>query len=213
MSDQPPEDSDEYVVLPESALQFLPSEWRRHLQESADGGRAVLKSVDRELSALSKLTSSLFSLATLKHVQARLTAYKFSATTEAILELDMLTTAFAVTYVRLQQGGGGSGFARGSLPEPLRPIHDEIVDLRNKRFAHSAGHHSISDAMEIGFSDGNFEIELGLDLRFHVGGRTEWPKLVKFVDELMVDRMEKLRARLEEKTGQRWRMPKGPAPE
>jgi hypothetical protein len=50
----------------------------------------------------------------------------------AFLELDMLTTAFVATYVRLHTGGSGSGFARDALPEALRSAHDEIIDMRNK---------------------------------------------------------------------------------
>ncbi|MFC7053073.1 hypothetical protein ACFQI3_10280 [Hansschlegelia quercus] len=212
MLDQPFEDGHEYVVLPEEALEFLPQHWRDQMQEIVDDGRAVLRSVDNELSSLSRLTRSLGTLVTLKHIQSRLTLYRFAPTMEAILELDMLTTAFVVTYARLHQGGGGSGFGRGALPERLRPIHDDIIDLRNKRFAHNAGHHSVSDALEIGFGDGRFEIKLGLALGFHVGGPREWLELVKFIDELMADRMEKVRARLEAKTGRPWEMPKGPPP-
>lgn len=213
MSDPRDEGGDEYVVLPEEALQFLPPEWRDQLQGMVDDSRAVLVSVDNELSSLSRLSSSLVTLVTLKHIQSRLTTYRFSATMDAILELDMLTTAFVITYARLHEGGGGSGFGREKLPEHLRPIHDDILVLRNKRFAHNDGHHSIADAMEIGFSDGRFEIKLGLQLGFHVGGPREWPELVEFIDELMADRMEKLRVRLEAKTGRPWKLPEGPPPE
>ena len=148
---EPREEENEYIVVPEEALEQLPAEWREALQARVADGRAVLKSVDKELSALSRLSASFVTLVSLKHVQGRLSAYKFVATMETILELDMLTTAFVVTYARLQEGGGGSGFSRDSLPEALRPIHDEILDLRNKRFAHQAGHHSVTDAMEVDF--------------------------------------------------------------
>lgn len=39
---------------------------------------------------------------------------------EAFLELEMLTTAFVVTYVRLHQGGSRGGISRDSIPEKLR---------------------------------------------------------------------------------------------
>lgn len=204
------DESDEFIVVPEEALDQLPQEWRDALQKVVADGRAVLKSVDKELSALSRLSTSLVTLVSLKHVQDRLSAYRFAATMEAILELDMLTTAFVVTYVRLQEGGGGSGFSRDALPEPLRPIHDEILDLRNKRFAHQAGHHSITDAMEVGFDQEGFKLELGLQLGFHVGGRREWPELVNFIDAMMAERLGKVQARLTEKTGRPWTFPKGP---
>lgn len=62
---------------------------------------------------------------------------------DAILELEMLITAFVVTYTRLSQGGAFSGFDRSELPEKFRPFHDEIIELRNQRFAHNDGHHTI----------------------------------------------------------------------
>ena len=207
------DDDGEYVVFSAEALQFLPPEWRKELQAQLDDSRSVLKTVDKELSALSKLTTSLVDMVTLKYIQGRLTAFKFSATMAAFLELDMLTTAFVVTYARLQQGGGGSGFGPDVLPAHLRPVHEAIIELRNKRFAHNTGHHSISDAMEIGFVNGHFEIKLGLQVEYRIGGAPEWPELVNFIDVMMVDRMEKIRARLEAKTGRTWETPKGPPPD
>jgi hypothetical protein len=209
--DETGDEPNEYFAVPEEALDQLPPEWRDELQAIVADGRAVLKSVDKELSALSRLSTSLVTLVSLKHVQDRLSAFRFAATMEAILELDMLTTAFVVTYARLHEGGGGSGFSRDVLPRPLRPIHDEILELRNKRFAHQAGHHSVTDAMEVGFDDEGFKLKLGLQLGFHVGGRREWPELLNFIDAMMVERLEKLQTRLTEKTGRAWAFPKGAA--
>jgi len=207
------DDSDEYYVIPEEAIQYLPAEWREQFQAMAEDGRAVLKSVDSELSQLSRLSFASINLVTLKHIKQRLTDYQFAPTMEAILENEMLVTAFVVTYARLQQGGVGSGFGRDALPEPLRRFHDEIINLRNKRFAHNAGHHTINEAMEVGFQDGRFEIQLGSELRIQIGGAPEWQELVDFVDGLMADRMDKVISKLDQKTGFKWSLPKGPPPE
>ncbi|MFL0357607.1 hypothetical protein ACI5KX_14170 [Erythrobacter sp. GH1-10] len=204
---------DEYYVIPEEALSYLPREWREQLQTMADDGRAILKSVDSELSQLSRLTIASVNLVTLKHIKERLTEYRFAPTMEAIFENEMLVTAFVVTYARLQQGGVGSGFARGALPEHLRSFHDEILELRNKRFAHNAGHHTIKEAMEINFRDGRFEVQLGSEVRIQIGGAPEWQELVDFLDGLVADRMDRVIAKLTEKTGSDWSLPKGPAPE
>src|SRR3546814_10507495 len=67
----------------------------------------------------------------------------------AFLEFDMLTTAFVATYVRLHTGGSGSGFARDALPEALRSAHDELIDMRNKRYAHVAEHDSVGSVAKI----------------------------------------------------------------
>lgn len=204
-----PEDAaEEYYVVPEEALQFLPEELRTHYQAMADNGRAILKSVDNELAQLSRISASSEAMVVLKHIQKRLAAYEFAADMDAFLELDMLTTAFVVTYVRLHQGGSGSGFSRDALPPHLRESHDQIIELRNKRFAHSAGHHSASDALEIGFGDNRFHIKLGFSLGYYIGGANEWHELVKVLDALIADRLDKVVERLREKTGYEWVLPK-----
>lgn len=204
---------DEYYVVPEEAIPYLPREWQEQLQAMADDGRAILKSIDSELSQLSRLTFASVNLVTLKHIKKRLAEYRFAPTMEAIFENEMLVTAFVVTYARLQQGGVGSGFARGTLPEHLRGFHDEILDLRNKRFAHNAGHHTIKEAMEINFQDGRFVAQLGSEVRIQIGGAPEWQELVEFLDGLVADRMDKVIAKLTEKTGSEWSLPIGPPPE
>ncbi|WP_106640620.1 hypothetical protein [Allosphingosinicella vermicomposti] len=62
------DDPDEYYVIPGEAIQYLPAEWREQLQAMADDGRAILKSVDSELSQLSRLSFASINLVTLKHV-------------------------------------------------------------------------------------------------------------------------------------------------
>lgn len=204
------ENPNEYYVLPEEALQYLPVEWRDELQAFADDGRAVLKSVDAELSQVARISNSFATMATLKHIRGRLAEYKFSADMKAFLELDMLTTAFVVTYARLQEGGNGSGFSRDVLPKRLRSAHDQIIELRNKRFAHNGDHHTVENAMEVGFEDGRFSFVFNFKLGFYVGGANEWHELVDFLDALIVERVGKLLERLKMKTGREWVWPSGP---
>lgn len=165
--DELEDDPDEYYVIPAEAIQYLPSEWREQLQAMADDGRAILKSVDSELSQLSRLTFASIDLVTLKYVKQRLADYRFEPTMEAILENEMLVTAFVITYTRLQQGGVASGFAKGALPRNLHKFHDEIIELRDKRFAHNAGHHTIREASKLevmsGCAIGDLNCHIQLD--------------------------------------------------
>ncbi|MGY3075433.1 hypothetical protein ACVWZZ_001804 [Bradyrhizobium sp. LM6.10] len=145
MSIESVDEAEEYYVVPEEALELLPEEWRNHFQAMMGDHRAVLKSGDRELSQFIRISKSFSTLAALKHAQKRLAEYKFAADMDTLMDLEILTTAFVVTYVRLHLGeNGSSGFSRDALPEKLRGIHDQIIEFRNKRFAHSDHHHSIS---------------------------------------------------------------------
>jgi hypothetical protein len=206
-------DGEEYVVIPEEAFQLLPPEWREHCHAIAEDGRRVLTSVNPELSQLARLSNSFATLVTLKHISQRLRAFRFAPEMDTLLDLDMLTTSFAVTYVRLSQGGTGSGFTHRDLPEALRAAHHEIIDLRNKRFAHNDAHHSVENALAINIQDGRFAVELRFQLGFYVGGASAWHELVDFLDAFYYGRLEAVFERLRRATGREWLMPQEPGPE
>jgi hypothetical protein len=158
------EEPQEYVAFPEEAIKYLPEEWKKHLYALKEEGQGVLEAADENLKKLNRLVHAFPTMASLRYIQHRLASTKFEATTEWMFETDMLTLAFVTTYVRLIHGGTGSGVSRSSLPAELRPVHDNIIELRNKRYAHNDRHDSITGSLEIGFEDGEFDINVGFTL-------------------------------------------------
>lgn len=205
-------ETEDHYIVPEEVFQYLPEPWRGQVEKVLEDGHTVLRSVDKELNNLTRLVNSFPTLVSLKHIAKRLSQYEFAADMDTILDLDMLTTAFVVTYARLEDGGKGSGFSRDALPTHLREAHDHILEIRNKRFAHNAGHHSTQNALRVNFVEDHFAIEFDLTLGYHIGGASEWQEIVPILDALFYDRMDKIFAKLREKTGREWRMPEGPQP-
>ncbi|MCM2438513.1 hypothetical protein HGO34_02120 [Agrobacterium vitis] len=206
------DDEKEYVAFPEEAIKYLPAEWQEHIYALKEDGQTVLASVDESLNNLNRLVHAFPTMASLRYIQHRLASTNFEATMEWTLENDMLTLAFVTTYCRLVDGGLGSGVSRKALPAKLRPVHDNIVELRNKRYAHNVGHDTISGNLVIGFEGGKFDLSVSFNMGFHVGGALEWEPLVIFLDELMISRLQKQLEKLKEKTGREWSFPSGPAP-
>ncbi|NEI65024.1 hypothetical protein [Rhizobium leguminosarum] len=206
------EESQEFVEFPEEVIKYLPEEWQQHLYALKEEGQAVLAKVDDDLKNLNRLVHAFPTMASLRYIQHRLSSTNFEASMEWALENDMLILAFVTTYARLIDGGIGSGVSRRTLPAELRPAHDNIIELRNKRYAHNAGHDSITANLVIGFEDGKFEVSVNFDMGFHVGGALEWKPLVIFLDELMFRRLQVQLQRLTEKTGRQWTFPSGPPP-
>ncbi|TIX41475.1 MAG: hypothetical protein E5V40_10195 [Mesorhizobium sp.] len=202
-----------YVVFPEESIKYLPEAWRKHIYALKEEGQGVLEAADKNLKILNRLVQAFPTMASLRYIHHRLSSTKFGATMEWVLENDMLTLAFVTTYARLMDGGNGSGVARGALPAELRPVHDKIIELRNKRYAHNAGHDSITGSLEIGFEDGKFDVGVKFNMGFHVGGALEWKPLVEFLDGLMFQRLHAQLEKLKEKTGREWTFPSGPPPE
>lgn len=206
------EEPQEYVVFPEEAIKYLPEEWKKYLYALKEEGQGVLEAADDNLKILNRLVHAFPTMASLRYIQHRLASTKFEPTMEWVLENDMLTLAFVTTYVRLIDGGIGSGVSRGALPPELRSVHDNIIELRNKRYAHNAGHDSITGSLEIRFEDGKFDIGVNFNMGFHVGGALEWEPLVVFLDNLMFSRLHVQLEKLKQKTGREWTFPSGPPP-
>ncbi|MER9022689.1 hypothetical protein NKI01_09030 [Mesorhizobium sp. M0815] len=202
----------EYFVMPEEAVQFLPPEWRDALRTIVADGRAVLEAVDSDIKKVIRLVGAFPAMTSLRYSQHRLSTAVFEPTTDTILEHEMLTTAFVIAYVRLMDGGQGSGVSRNALPTHLRRAHDEIVELRNKRFAHNVGHESVEGMLEIGFENGRFDLNVSFRMGYYVRGADEWGELVAFLDQLMFERLGKLLEKLTQKTGHEWKFPSGPPP-
>lgn len=205
------EDDDGMIRISEDAFQHLPDEMRIELEAFAEEGRAVFAKVGGHLDRASKISRSMVHVLMLRHIQERLWNRKYTPDMESILDLDMLTTAFVVTYVRLHLGGGSSGFDRNDLPEHLRERHDEILTMRNERFAHDDPETSlITDVTEIWYVEGVYELHSSLSLRYQFGGSPDWKDLIDAIEAILAARSEKLIRRMTAVSGAEWRMATGP---
>lgn len=205
---------DEYVCIPEELIKHLPSEYRVDVDAKKQHVKDVLKIADKDIKNLIRLTNAIPTTSSLRYIHHRLETAKFDVTTEAVMEQEMLTTAFIVTYSRLfASGSGGSGVSRKQIPAHLRAIHDDIIELRNKRYAHNGEHETIGSDVQIDFDGTDFNVSLEIDFCFHVGGKDEWGELVAFLDAHMHQRLAKILSRLKTKTGYEWTTPVGPAPD
>lgn len=202
-----------YFAIPEEAIEFLPPEWRDEIHAVREDGLSVLRAVDSDIKKLVRLAKAFPAMVSLRYIQSRLASADFRPTTEALLEHDMLTLAFVVAYVRVVDGNQGSGVSRDALPAHLRQAHDEIITLRNRRFAHNAEHQSVEGALEIGLESGQFHLNVSFSLGYYIRGANEWGQLVSFLDELMFNRLHKQLEKLRQKTGREWTFPSGPPPE
>ncbi|MFM0226127.1 hypothetical protein [Paraburkholderia dipogonis] len=203
-------EDDKYVYVPEELFELLPEEFRAAAQARKEEGSNLLRIVDDDLQRFVRLGGTFQALTSLQYNHRRLRALKFEATTETFFEHELLTTAFVVTYSRVVSGR--SGVSRTHLPAHLREVHDDLIEIRNKRYAHDDDHKSIRTGMHIDFDETECRIALEINLGFHWGGRNEWEELVTFLDGYMYKRLQKTLGRLKDKTGREWKFPIGPGP-
>lgn len=206
-------EDDEYVYIPEELFQHLPHEYLEAFEARKQENSNILQIADNDIRNLIRLTNAIPTTTSLGYIYRRLRTAKFEITTEAMMEQEMLTTAFVVTYSRLfVSGNGGSGVARDQIPAHLRAVHDDLIEIRNQRYAHNGGHETISSGIQFDFDDTEVRIKVQMSLGLYIGGRDEWEELVTFLDGHMHERLQKILGRLKAKTGYEWKFPVGPGP-
>ncbi|NVK17765.1 MAG: hypothetical protein HWE30_03630 [Methylocystaceae bacterium] len=206
-------EDDEFVYIPEELFEHLPEAYRQAAEATKQKGEEILRIADKDIQSLIRLMKATPTTSSLSYIFHRLRTTQFELTMESVMEQEILTAAFIVTYGRLAASSTGvTGIKRKSIPEHLRPVHDEIIDLRNKRYAHNGAHETVDGGVEIIFDENGFKLNLQMHLGFHVGGKNEWEELITFIDSLMHERLTKILDRLKERTGYEWTIPNGPPP-
>ncbi|WP_429819120.1 hypothetical protein [Ensifer sp. B1-9] len=216
MENSPPViwEDDKYVYVPEELFKHLPPEYLEAVEARKQQGSNILQIADNDIKGLIRLVNAIPTTASLSYIYHRLRNANFDVTTEALMEQEMLTTAFVVTYSRLfVSGNGASGVAEDQIPAHLKAVHDDLIEMRHQRYAHNGGHDTISSGVRFDFDDTEIRINLQMSLGLYVGGRDEWGELVTFLDAHMHERLQKILGRLRAKTGYEWKFPVGPGPD
>jgi hypothetical protein len=171
-------EDDDYVYVPEELFKHLPKEYREAVQARKEEGEQLLRIVDRDIQGLIRLMNAIPTTASLTYIFHRLRTTKFTITSEAWMEQEVLTTAFVVTYGRLfAKGEGATGLSDSAIPNHLKPVHDELIELRNRRYAHNASHETVNSGINVNFDDDGFEVRIQMNLGIYIGGRNEWEEL------------------------------------
>ncbi|MCI9500203.1 MAG: hypothetical protein HFE69_21475 [Enterobacter hormaechei subsp. steigerwaltii] len=207
-------ENESFLRISKEEFSKLPEEFRDAIHACFHRGNIKISEADHDLQNLIRWGKAVPTTSSLRYIFRRLRETKFEATMESAFEQEMLTTAFVVAYSRLfVDGKGTAGISRKKIPKHLRSVHDEIIQIRHERYAHNGRHDSLSSNLEIIYDGSNFNLDLQLSFGLFIGGRNEWEELVKFIDEYMVDQLQKILLRLKEKTGSEWIFPSDPNPD
>ncbi|KGA60031.1 MULTISPECIES: hypothetical protein [Proteus] len=204
---------DDYYIVSEELFSKLPADLRAPFEQIMKRGAEIISDCDKEIESLIRLIKVIPTVTSLSYIYRRLRTTNFEITTESMMEQEMLTTAFVVSYARLfTKSNGTYVLQRNHLPAHLRNVHDQLYTIRNERYAHNGDHKSIDTLVEFAFSGTQFYIQAQMSLGFHIGGQNEWEDLIKFIDTSVYERLYKILTRLKEQTGYEWLFPDGPTP-
>ncbi|AGI68220.1 hypothetical protein OAN307_c26310 [Octadecabacter antarcticus 307] len=132
-------------------------------------------------------------------------------TLEVLFEIDMHQSALVISYGRMFADGSRK-ISSKKIPAELQATHQEIMDLRNTRYAHNGDHETISVKTELEIDGKAVTVKDTLNSTMCLGAPQHWEPLIDWVGGYLVDQSRKERARLTEKTGLNWKGQDGPPP-
>lgn len=153
---------------------------------------------------LYKLMPALMSVNAAGYHYQRLSEARLGNSMEALFELDARITAFVVSYGRLF-ASSESGFtkldAKKLFSGELSDIHDEIMRLRNERYAHH-GRQSVEHVeVNLVWQDDRFVLAPKVQVQFDGRRLTEWKRVLDAVNEHLHQVFDERRALLEQEMG------------
>lgn len=136
-----------------------------------------------------------------------------SITVEFILQNEALTTALVVAYGRLfASGNGTTKLDAKKLPEAFREAHEEIISLRNERYAHHGAHHSLTTTVALESEGDDVIFGQSISVGMWFGAPIHWGPLFVWLRGHIHDRVQSELAYLSQRSGVTWKMRNGPPP-
>ncbi|MFU0780377.1 MAG: hypothetical protein ACFWT4_19725 [Citrobacter braakii] len=108
MSPPPIFEGNDYYSVSEEFFSKLPADLRAPFEQIMKKGAEIISGCDKEIESLIRLIKVIPTTTSLSYIYRRLRTTKFEITTESMMEQEMLTTAFVVSYARLFAKSNGT---------------------------------------------------------------------------------------------------------
>lgn len=174
----------------------------------------VLAEHDRLIKGLEKMILNMNSVHNIRYWYWCLSNFPKSENLhEDLMKMDAFTTSIIISYGRLfGKGDAAMKLSKDNMPESVRHVHDDIINLRNLRYAHHFQHETIKTRLEIQASGSSILINPGINFLVCLGAPKEWAPLLKWLGEHMHELLYKRLDLLTTKTGKKWEIQNGPPP-
>lgn len=127
--------------------------------------------------------------------------------------MEAFTTSIIIAYGRLfGETKGTIVLKKEDIPSDLLHIHNQIISLRNDRYAHHGKHSTLEKVINIEYVDSSIIVSQEIQINFWLGAPKEWAPLFKWLDEHMYTTLDKTLKFLTKETGIEWKSLHGEAP-
>ena len=161
---------------------------------------------------IDRLRKTITNLTTMKHVLyflrklEKMKVDDISTVTEDwMMETDAYLTTITVSYGRLfAESKGVRVLKKKLIPKHLLDAHDEVIALRNQRYAHHGHHVTTAPELEVVVSEKEVYPRLHWRSNMPNGAPPSWNDLFTWVDGFLKASFQKQMAHMSQTTGKKW---------
>lgn len=176
-------------------------------QEDADD---VINENKRDINRLRLTTTNIMTVHHLKfHLdwldQNKVEGDASTVSLTSIMEIEAITTAFVVSYGRIFSSTKGvTKYVRKNVPEKHKEAHDEIISLRNERYAHHGDHESYGVELDLTVFEDRVETGIHYLSESNVGVPQNWWDLINWLEVYVRESFNNQLSHLSNKTMRTW---------
>jgi len=170
----------------------------------------VLNANRREINRLRLTTTNIMTVHHLKFYldwldQNKLEGDATTISLPSVFEIEAMTTAFVVSYGRMFSSTKGvTKYLRKSVSQEHIDAHDEIISLRNERYAHHGDHESYGVELDLTVFEDRVETGIHYLSQSHVGAPQSWRNLINWLEVYVKESFNNQLSHLSNKTMKTW---------
>ncbi len=163
----------------------------------------------REMDQLRKYTKAAMAIITARKALSFMKELEPSVEADEIhWEYEAHTTAFCMAYGRLFNSGQSSNFNGTIVPSEFGPVHEELLKLRNQRYAHNLDNPQTLGALDIQVSMDGSQVNVAPLIHLEYVTNTEFfetaPKILEWLEAELRRRLDKTTSRLNDLSQREW---------
>ena len=174
-----------------------------------EDAEAYLAANEAHIDRLRKTITNLTTVRQVLYFTERLEQMKVediaSATKEWTMEAEAFLTTISIAYGRLFSESKGARVLKKKLvPKNFLAAHDEVIELRNERYAHHGDHKSTGPELECLVGEHEVHVRLHWRSNFPNGTPANWKELFLWWDVFLKDSFLKQLTYLSKTSGKNW---------
>ncbi|MDT1064377.1 hypothetical protein RM190_21125 [Paracoccus sp. CPCC 101403] len=168
--------------------------------------------IDKNINHINRLRHTIINLASAQHIllymkrlQEVSKEARLSADINRTMDIEAFVSVIVMSYGRFfTESKGASVFKKKLIPAHLIKAHNEIISLRNERYAHHGAHDTVAAEIELFVMENEVQFKIHWWASTYDGAAPHWQELFEWMHNYLKESFHKQVDFLSRTTGKHW---------